>query len=164
MDDHLIYLCIGSNINPEQNIVQAIILLNEVVVVESVSTAWETQAVGSSGPNFINIATRIRSSLSVEKFKREIIRTIESQLGRVRTADKNSPRTIDIDILVVDNQIADDQIWSSAHLAVPLSELTPDLIHPNTKEQLKPVANQLIKTTLVEPRPEISRMVAKFLS
>lgn len=160
MDNHLIYLGLGSNINPAMNIVKAIYLLRQFVEIESISSAWETIAVGSPGPNFINIAVRVRSSLSADKLKNEVIRTIESKLGRVRTKDKNAPRTIDIDILIVDDQITDDQIWSSAHVAVPLSELKPNLTHPRTEQELIIVANQLSLEARIKPCQEITQIVS----
>jgi 2-amino-4-hydroxy-6-hydroxymethyldihydropteridine diphosphokinase len=73
-------LGLGSNINPETNIPKAIELLRQFLLLESISTAWYTQPVGTSGPNFVNAALLTYTVLPPEVFKNEIIRPIEAQL------------------------------------------------------------------------------------
>ena len=143
-NDHCIYLELGSNINPEHNLPVAIDILRQLVRVEKISSVWETPAIGSAGPNFLNLALQIRSNLSPDVLKQLILRKIEAYLGRKRTADKNAPRTIDIDIVIVDGKVVDDHLWHYAHLAIPLAELIPDLIwSENQGETLKQVSERL---------------------
>ncbi len=143
-DDHYIYLELGSNINPEHNLPIAIDILRQLVRVEKISAVWETPAIGSAGPNFFNLAVRIRSSLSPDVLKQLVLRKIEAYLGRKRTSDKNAPRTIDIDIVIVDGKVVDDHLWHFAHLAIPLAELIPDLVwDENQGETLKQVSERL---------------------
>ena len=85
-------LGLGSNINPETNIPRAIELLGQILILESISRAWYTPPVGTSGPNFVNAALLSYTDLPPENFKNEIIRPIESQLGRIRSQNKNAPR------------------------------------------------------------------------
>ena len=61
---------------------------------------WETPPVGSRGSNFLNAALLIRTTLTSGLLKSLVLRPIEIQMGRVRTANKNAPRPIDLDILV----------------------------------------------------------------
>jgi 7,8-dihydro-6-hydroxymethylpterin-pyrophosphokinase len=68
-------------------------------------------------------------------------------LGRVRTENKYAPRTIDLDILVVDGAVCEPQIWSQAFLAIPLSELLPDYLEPETGETLSQVSTRLKRET-----------------
>lgn len=96
---HRACLLLGSNIQPEENLRRAVELLRQYFVVEKVSAAWETPAVGSDGPDFLNAAVVIHTSLDPWQLKERFLRPLEAQLGRVRTADKNAPRTIDIDIV-----------------------------------------------------------------
>ena len=68
---------------------------------------WETQAVGSPGPNFLNTAVKITTGLEMSALKLSVLRSVEQELGRVRTSDKNAPRTIDLDIIVFDDEICE---------------------------------------------------------
>ena len=127
---HAVYLILGTNIEPEKNTIEAAKQLAKSVEMIKVSSTWETIAVGSDGPNFLNTAFHIETDLNAEKLKRDVINTIEYQLGRVRTSDKNAPRTIDIDIVLFDGVLYDQNLWKKAFVAIPMSELLPDLQHP----------------------------------
>ncbi len=148
---HLVYLGLGSNISPQRNIPRAIQLIKEAVQVITISKIWNTPAVGTEGPNFLNAAIAVQTDLSPERLKSEVTRRIEDQLGRVRTEDKNAPRPIDIDILIYDHRLFDPQIWTLVHLAVPLAELVPSYIHPETGETLAQTAQRLlVETPIIE--------------
>lgn len=148
-------LGLGSNINPETNIPKAIELLRQFLLLESISTAWYTPPVGTSGPNFVNAALLTHTDLTPENFKNEIIRPIEAQLGRIRSQNKNAPRPIDIDVLIWDQQILEPLIWEEAYLAVPVAELLPDLKSQDSEENLKHTAQRLASTSNIVPRPDI---------
>lgn len=150
-----VFLGLGSNINAEQNLPQAVRLLNQAVQIEAISTAWHTPSVGAPGPDFLNAAVFIRTRQSSPALKKNVIREIEAQLGRKRTHDKNDPRTIDIDILIFDNQIIEPEIWERAYLAVPLAELAPDLRNPDSGESLRSAAERLSRHTQIKPRPRV---------
>jgi 2-amino-4-hydroxy-6-hydroxymethyldihydropteridine diphosphokinase len=156
---HTVYLGFGSNIAPEANLPEALEQLAQVVTILAVSTTWQTPAVGSPGPDYLNTAVSIRTSLSWEDLKIRVIRPIEEGLGRVRTADKNSPRTIDIDILVDETEgettLVDPSLWSDAHKAVPLAELIPGYQNAEGNLTLAQAAEQLKLTARVTPRPEV---------
>ena len=117
--------------------------LRDQVQIEAISKIWETPSVGTSGPNFLNAVAKIRTSLEINLLRNHVLRPIESQLGRVRTSDPNSPRPIDLDILIFDKRVIDNEIWSQAHIAVPLAEFVPDLYHPETGETLLEIAERL---------------------
>lgn len=155
MSDLQYYLGLGSNITPAKNLPRALELLHKYVVVETISTAWESPSVGEPGPDFLNAVVRINSALQPNDLKDRVIHPIEAQLGRVRTEDKNAPRPIDIDILVVDQQTYTDEVWIYPHLALPLAELIPDLTHPVTGETIASVADRLVRSTPIRPRPDI---------
>ena len=134
-----VYIMIGSNIDPVNNINRAVCLLKDLVTIRELSFAWETRAVGSSGPNFINVVLHVTTGLNGEELKRNILQPVENQLGRVRTADKNAPRTMDLDILIFNGELMENRLWSEAYLALPMSELCPDFQHPLTGK--KPASN-----------------------
>jgi 2-amino-4-hydroxy-6-hydroxymethyldihydropteridine diphosphokinase len=140
---HQAYLLLGSNIQPEENITNALQRLKQVCTVNAVSSIWETEAVGSSGPHFLNTVVWISTPLSPEEIKTQIIQPIEKEQGRIRTADKNAPRTIDIDILIYNEVILDKNVWQRDFIALPLAELRPDLTHPETGESLAEIAQRL---------------------
>jgi len=158
-NEHTLYLSLGSNIAPEYNLPSAIRLLRPHSTIEAISSVWETTAIGSQGPNFLNLVVLICCPLPPDKFKIQVIRRIEAQLGRVRSQDKNSPRTIDIDILIADGQILDKQIWERAHLAVPLSELNQEIIEPTSKLQIRSIANNLAVLQPIKPRSDVTALV-----
>ena len=156
-NEHLIYLGLGSNIKPKENIVQALLLLRQLVNIEKVSSVWETPPVGfPNGPNFLNAVVLIRSNLILSKLKGKVVYQIESQLGRQRTANKNAPRPIDLDILIFDGKILDEEIWNRAHWAMPLSELMPDLIHPTRGEYLVTIAQKLSEKTSIRKCTDVN--------
>jgi len=153
--EHWVYLGIGSNIQARYNLPWAIDLLRQFVTIEKISSIFKTPSVGSEGPDFLNAVLLIRTNLPPDDLRSLIIRDIEKRLGRVRTTDKNAPRTIDIDILIVDNQFYDDEIWEQAHLAIPLAEIAPGYTHPVTGVTLNQIATHLAKTTLISAQRNI---------
>src|SRR5688572_15316221 len=120
------------------------------------SSAWETRAVGSNGPNFLNACALFLTNLGAYDLKEQTIRQIEAELGRVRTADKNSPRTIDIDIALFDDSPLNLKNWEYAFVIVPLAELLPDFIHPSKKEKLSRVAEQVKTQTWLIKREDVT--------
>jgi 2-amino-4-hydroxy-6-hydroxymethyldihydropteridine diphosphokinase len=148
-------LILGSNINPEQNILHALSLLEQIFPVDGVSAVWETPAVGSNGPNFLNAAVVIYTSLDARFLKEKVLRPLEARLGRVRTADKFAPRTLDIDIVAWNATILDHNVWRHAHLAVPMAELLPCYQSDETGEYLEQAARRLSTQTPIRIRPEV---------
>lgn len=152
---HLAILLLGSNISPEKNIKAAISHLHACCRILAVSTTWETQAVGSPGPNFLNVAILVSTELDPESYKWQVLRPIEEKLGRIRSADKNAPRTIDIDIITWDNKVQDANLWTRAFVAIPVAELAPALVEPSSGRTLKSVAAEMRERSAAIPRPEI---------
>ena len=152
---HHVVLGLGSNISPEQYIPKSVELLRRYVRVEAVSTAWETPAVGFEGPDFLNAASLIQTPFLADMLKERVIRVIESQLDRIRTANRYAPRTIDLDILIFDGEVKYPSIWKYAYLAVPVAEIFPELTHPETGETISQAAERLAKITRIEARPDV---------
>jgi 2-amino-4-hydroxy-6-hydroxymethyldihydropteridine diphosphokinase len=153
-------LILGSNITPEQNILRALSLLEQLFPVDGVSVVWETPAVGSDGPNFLNAAVVIYTSLDAHSLKKQVLRPLEARLGRVRTLDKYAPRTLDIDIVAWNARILDHDVWRHAHLAVPVAELLPCYQSDETGEYLEQAAKRLSTQTPIRARPEVRPMLS----
>jgi 2-amino-4-hydroxy-6-hydroxymethyldihydropteridine diphosphokinase len=101
-----VFIGIGSNLGDRlANVNEAIDYLRalENTEVEAVSSIIETEAIGASGPQYLNGVVKIRTTLSPKDLLRQL-QTIEKALGRVR-AYKNAPRTIDLDILLYGNLV-----------------------------------------------------------
>lgn len=154
-DSHLVCLSLGSNIAPAENLKSAVELLSDQLSVLAVSRAWRTAAVGTSGPDFLNAAVLARTSQDADTLNKDVLRKIESRLGRVRSEDKYAPRTIDIDIVIYGDQIIDETIWTYAHIAQPVAELLPDLIEPLSSRSLDEIASSLVRRSGITPCPDM---------
>ena len=152
--EHQVCLLLGSNLQPGKNLALSVDLLSTKVKIVRGSSVWETPAVGSAGPDFLNLALLVTTSQDVGMLKEKVIRPLEMQLGRVRSADKNAPRTIDIDIILFDHQLLDPNLWRFAHRAVPVVEVLPDL-RSDRGDILKDIASRLAKTTSIRLRPDL---------
>ena len=74
----------------------------------------------------------------------------------MRTADKNAPRPIDLDIIIFDGQVIDTELWSRLYIAGPFAEIIPELVNPVTGLSLKAIADQLHCHGCAILHPEIS--------
>lgn len=105
---------------------------------------------GSKGPDFLNAAVLGTTPLPITKLRTQILRPIEDFLARVRTADPNAPRTIDLDVIIFDGEIIDPGLWDYAHISVPVAELLPELTNPRSGETLRPFAEKLMQSRHIE--------------
>jgi len=147
------YLNLGSNIEPEKNLQKAIDLLAKYGVVQAISNAWESTSIGAIGPNFLNACILLSAAQSVTED--DVISFIEESLDRHRTNDKNAPRTIDIDILMVNDEPLNTESWDNPFVVLPLAELIPKFTHPNKHQILSEVAKQMASKTWIIKREGI---------
>jgi dihydroneopterin aldolase/2-amino-4-hydroxy-6-hydroxymethyldihydropteridine diphosphokinase len=147
-----VLVLLGSNINAEYNLQEAVARLAQRSRLVAVSPAYRTQPVGTmEQPGFINGAVLVETRLEPQAFKQEVLRVIEGELGRVRTGDKNAPRTIDLDIALYndaafemdDGHIPDPDILRYSHAARPLADIAPGWRHPEIGETLEQIADDL---------------------
>ena len=118
---------LGSNINPEENIRLAISHLGNFLTIRRQATVLRTEPVGyTAQPEFLNTAVLAESELDPAELKVQL-QQIERDLGRQPSANKNGPRPIDLDILVVDDRIADEDVYTRPFLAAAVRELLPEL-------------------------------------
>jgi len=159
------FVSIGSNIDPEKNIPAALELLCREVEVRAISTFYATEPVGAPGtPSFFNGAAKIETGREPRELKLVVLRGIEKKLGRIRSADKYAPRTIDLDLLIygaiVINEpelvIPDPDICTRAFVAAPLLELAPGLILPDSGKKLEDVVKSLPKGSMI-PLAELTQ-------
>ncbi len=154
-DLHLAWLSLGSNIEPEQNLRQAVQLLKGYGQLISISSVWENHAVGVGGPDFLNVCVELKTDTSQAEVKPQIIQPIESALGRIRSENKNAPRPIDIDLVMYDDVPVRLESWGFAYVIVPLAELLPEYEHPVLKQTLAHAAELMRKQVWIQPRTGI---------
>lgn len=151
---HQVCLLLGSNIQPEENILLAVEHLKNSVQILKISSVWQSPSVGFAGPDFLNLALLAATPLTAFELKEQVLRPLEDRLGRVRTADKNAPRTMDIDIILFDGAELDPILWQYAFRAVPVAELLPEY-RSKSGSFLKDAAAELSKDTPLRPRPDV---------
>lgn len=154
-DSHLVYLSLGSNIDPETNLVRAVKRLQQYGRIEKISHAWESESVGADGPNYLNACLSLVTSLRQVELKEQALLPIEIELGRQRTADRFAPRTMDIDVVIFGGAPCDDKYWEQAFVVVPLAEIYPQFKNPLTHENLAETANRLRRQVWMEQRPHV---------
>lgn len=119
---------LGSNIDAPNNILKAKSILAEHFKILKVSTFVSTKPVGHlQQPDFINGAVLLKTFLNLSQVKKTL-KIIESQLGRRPSPDKFGPRTIDLDIIVWNNQVIDQDFYNREYLRKSALELLPDLV------------------------------------
>ncbi len=105
--------------------------------VTSSSSLYETAAWGNPNqPAFYNQAICVKTILEAETLLERLL-AIELEMGRVRE-ERYGPRTIDLDILMIDHTILDTptltiphpQLQNRKFALLPLNEIAPALHHP----------------------------------
>jgi len=111
-----IYIALGSNLEePSQQIYKAINLIDAIdeLSVTHTSSLYKTKPIGKiDQPDFINAAVKVEGDISPENLH-AALQDIETQAGRIRM-ELNEPRTLDLDILLID-----DLIMKTKKLTVP---------------------------------------------
>lgn len=141
-ENFIAYLGLGSNIEPSKNIIIALDKIDSKFILLDISNVFESPSIEGHGPNFLNCVAVINTSLPADNLK-NTLRKIEANMGRIRTVDKNAPRTIDIDILIYSDQVLDEEVWTLPHLAIPLVEVFPTLVDSKTGRHLQEIAVDL---------------------
>lgn len=138
----VVYLGLGSNIGDRvAHLGKAIRRLEEKgLVIEAVSSVWETEPVGEilDQPDFLNAAVRVRSDLEPEALLDQL-KTVEAELGRETGLPRHSPRVIDVDLLLMGDleyqserlELPHRETTSRRFVLAPLLELDPGLALPD---------------------------------
>lgn len=150
-----VLISLGSNLDPENNISEALHLLGIYVAIRNYSSIYQSRAIGSSGPDYLNSAVLIETNSSLELLRKNILSPIEDRLDRIRSADKYMDRTIDLDVLIYKQTIIDPGLWTQAHVAVPAAEILPDFINPETGENISQAANRLLPGNNIQKRSDL---------
>ncbi len=135
---HCVYISLGSNLGDRAaNLSHALALLPPVAQVEQASRVYETAPWGyNQQPAFLNQAACISTAFSPQDLLAHL-KKIEQDLGR-QPSFRFGPRLIDLDILFFDDLVSEKpdltiphpRLAGRAFVLVPLSEIAPDLVHP----------------------------------
>lgn len=134
-----VFLSLGSNICKEENIARALNVLADCFGEIDISSIYESEAVGFTSDNFFNCVVMAYTVLPLPDLL-ELLRQIEFDFGRSDTAQKNEPRSLDIDLLLYGDcyinspvKLPREDIITKAFVLEPLAELIPGWLHPDTQ-------------------------------
>lgn len=142
-----VFIGIGSNLGDSQaNCITSIreLVKDRRLVFRDVSSLYLTSPVSSvPQDDFVNCAVFVSWTSSPLSLL-ELLMGIENRMGRVRDSRKDSPRVIDLDILLYGNLILQEHSLIIPHAElhrrkfamVPCLEIDPQIIHPGLKRPL----------------------------
>ena len=141
-----IYLSLGSNIKPEENLNKAKELLSQEYRFEKESKTYKTKSEGFEGEDFLNQVVCFTTEDSAEKVV-GALKDIEKKIGRKNRSEKFSDREIDIDLLLygkyvgkaLGKDIPHKDIDLYRFVLEPLAEIAPNLIHPKHQEKISEI-------------------------
>jgi 2-amino-4-hydroxy-6-hydroxymethyldihydropteridine diphosphokinase len=135
------YVGLGSNLGDRAaTLSHAVGLLGRRPGIEvvAVSTFRETDPVGYlDQPPFLNGAVAVDTTLTPREVLDALLE-VERELGRTRHGPRYGPRTVDLDLLLVDGIVLDEpgltvphpRLHERAFALEPLLEVDPDLVVP----------------------------------
>lgn len=134
------YVALGANLGDPASTIRAafgaLANLPESRIVRC-SSLYRTAPVGiTTQPEFINAVAALATTLAPESLL-DALFDIETRFGRQR-AEKNGPRTLDLDLLLYNDQFIDlprltlphPRLHLRAFVLYPLAEIAPTLIIP----------------------------------
>jgi len=149
----LAYIALGSNLaSPLEQVNAAVQALGAIPQSRIVATSsfYRTPPLGPQDqPDYLNATVVLETALDAEALLDNTQR-IELQQGRVRKAERWGPRTLDLDIMLFDNEVINTDRLTVPHYDMknrgfmlwPLFEVAPDLIFPDGSS-LKSVLDDL---------------------
>jgi len=159
-----VFLSLGSNVDREKHIPHAIQELDELFGPLTVSSIYESEAVGFAGDPFFNLALRFQSELPAREIARTL-REIEIAHGRRKDSRKFEPRTLDIDLVIYGDQVLDDgelklpreETAKFAFILEPLAEIAPDFPYPGLEANLGQLWADFDKSQVRQEKVSVSR-------
>jgi len=132
------YVSVGSNIDRAKSLRNGVEAMQRCFGKLILSSVYESDAEGFEGDRFYNLVVKFNAN-DIDEVE-QALRQIEMDNGRTRGAEKFSPRTLDLDLLLFGNAVLVDQgidvpreeITHYAFVLWPLAELAPELKHPTT--------------------------------
>jgi 2-amino-4-hydroxy-6-hydroxymethyldihydropteridine diphosphokinase len=140
---HRVFVALGSNLGDRwANLATGVAQLPDVV---ALSKVYETEPVG--GPpgqaHYLNMVVELRTLASPLELLAAAQRA-ETLAGRTRTV-RWGARTLDVDILLIDDLAIDDpgfqvphpRMWERGFVLVPLAELAPEIVGGRLDDEMR---------------------------
>jgi 2-amino-4-hydroxy-6-hydroxymethyldihydropteridine diphosphokinase len=132
-----VYVSIGSNVDRARQVREAAIALRRRFGEVSLSSVYDSPAVGFAGADFYNLVAAFDTRLSPLEVA-AALREIEDAQGRRREGPRFADRTLDLDLLlygdlvgrVGDLQLPRPEILEHAFVLLPLAEIAGAEHHP----------------------------------
>lgn len=132
-----VFIGVGSNVEPERRVREVVRRLRVRFGELRISPVYRNPAVGFKGDDFLNLVTAFETEESAAEVH-AALDEIERECGRVRGGPRFAPRTLDLDLLLYGDLIADSsplrlprrEILQYAYVLKPLADLAPERRHP----------------------------------
>ena len=152
-----VFVSLGSNYHRQRNIKLALQTLGNHFDSLKISPAYQSEPINGYGEAYFNLCVGFTTDLSPAKLK-ELFTAIEQSLGRDRNTSANV--SIDIDLLLYGNLVTKNDeltlphpdIARYAHVLVPLLDIAPDLVMPDSGESLQQLC-QAVQAERLKPIP-----------
>jgi 2-amino-4-hydroxy-6-hydroxymethyldihydropteridine diphosphokinase len=139
----VVYLSLGSNLRPEANLRLAIDELGKRFRLTAVSRVYRNEAVGFEAEEFLNAVACVETDMSPLQVCMELD-AIHDKAGRERGGDMFVSRTLDIDLLLYDQEVIEKypvrvpraDVLKYSFVLGPLAEIAPELIHPVSGQKI----------------------------
>lgn len=136
MIKNTVFLSIGSNLKPEKNIKTCLNYLKASFALFEESPIYQSPSYGFEGNDFLNLVVRINTSFDLISLKHWLM-SLEDIHSRDRSKPRYSNRTLDIDILLYNDEINDSgsikiprpEILTQAYVLKPLADIAPAKTH-----------------------------------
>jgi 2-amino-4-hydroxy-6-hydroxymethyldihydropteridine diphosphokinase len=139
-----VFVSLGSNIEPAQNLQKACHRLTASFGELDMSSVYRNAPVGFEGDDFLNMVVSFASRQKPEHILNRLDE-LEAEAGRVSGKGVFGPRTLDLDLLLYGELVADDSelkiprndIDNYSFVIGPLAELAPELRHPVSGQSMQ---------------------------
>ncbi len=136
-----VYVGVGSNTGREQNVGSAVKELNRLFGELTISSVYESDAVGNARGRFYNLVVGFNTSMRIEKLLKQL-HQIETRCGRVRNVQSGGLFPLDLDLLlygdfvgkVLDLHLPRSDVKRFAFVLCPLAEIAGMRRHPESGE------------------------------
>ena len=132
-----VYVGIGSNIDRETNIRNAVKLLADHFGELTISSVFESKPLGFEGDNFYNLVIGFNTVMTLPEVSL-LLRDIEFKFGRKRNEQRFLSRKLDLDLLLFGDLVRHDDeydipredIRCYSFVLCPMAEIAGNLKHP----------------------------------
>jgi len=163
-----VFLSLGSNLGDRRQYLEAAVRgleTTERIRVVARSRMYETEpwpeVRATRDRWYLNLAIEIETDLPPRRLLR-LTQGIEAQAGRVREPappGDYAPRTLDIDILLYEDQVIADHTLQIPHpllherrfVLTPLADIAPDVEHPTLYQSIAELLDTLIDERRLSP-------------